>query len=112
MTTARDLRDQVAFEVRREDANGDPLGPFDPAFTTWAKLVWLRGSETAVQQRREGRQPVAIVVRSTPSTRCVTPAWRAVMSNDSNTIFNITSVSPAKERGFIDILATMGGPTG
>nr|WP_315026873.1 head-tail adaptor protein [Brevundimonas diminuta] len=112
MVSARDLRDLVAFETRREDANGDPLGPFEPAFTTWAKLVWLRGSESAVQQRLEGRQPVAIVVRASPTTRDITPAWRAVMHHDTAQVFNITSVSPAKERGFIDILAVMGGATG
>lgn len=112
MTTARDLRHMVDFEVRAEDENGDPLGPFEPVFDTWAKLVWLRGSETAVQQRLEGRQPVAIVVRSNSMTRLITPAWRAVLTNDDDQVLNITSVSPAKDRGFIDILATTGGATG
>lgn len=112
MTSARDLRELVTFEVRREDANGDPLGPFEPMMDVWAKLVWLRGSETAVQQRLEGRQPVAIVVRSNRAARLITPAWRAVLTNDDDQVLNITSVSPARDRGFIEILATMGGATG
>ena len=112
MTSARDLRELVTFEGRRIDANGDPLGPFEPLFEAWAKLVWLRGSETAAQARLEGRQPVAIVVRSNATTRQVTPAWRAVLTNDDDQVLNITSVAPAKDRGFIEILATMGGATG
>jgi hypothetical protein len=112
MTSARDLREMVDFEARREDENGDRLGPFEPIFETWAKLIWLRGSETAVQERLEGRQPVAIVVRSNAQTRRITPAWRAVLTNDGDQVLNITSVSPAKDRGFIDILATTGGATG
>lgn len=112
MSRAADLRDLVVFEARREDANGDPLGPFEPQFTTWSKLIWLRGSESAVQHRLEGRQPVAIVVRSTHATRRITSAWRAVLTHSPEQEFNITSVSPAKERGFIDILAVMGGATG
>lgn len=112
MTTARDLRHMVDFEARREDENGDPLGPFELMFEAWAKLVWLRGSETAVQQRLEGRQPVAIVVRSNTMTRRITPAWRAVLTNDGDQVLNITSVCPAKDRGFIEILATTGGASG
>lgn len=112
MTSARDLRNLVSFESRREDENGDPLGPFEPAFETWAKLIWLRGSETAVQERLEGRQPVAIVVRANAMTRRITPAWRAVLIRDADQALNITSASPAKEQGFIDILATTGGATG
>lgn len=112
MSRSADMRDLVDFEVRREDTNGDPLGPFEPQLTTWTKIIWLRGSESAVQQRLEGRQPVAIVVRATAATRRITTAWRAVMTHSPDQEFNITSVSPAKERGFIDILAVTGGATG
>lgn len=109
MTTSGDLRHLVEFEFRTEDENGDPLGPFQAVFETWTKLIWLRGGEGVVQQRLEGRQPVALVVRSNALTRQIKPTWRAVLTNDDDLVLNITSVSPAKERGFIDILATTGG---
>lgn len=109
MPSSRDLRHMVDFEYRLEDENGDPLGPFEPVFETWCALIWLRGGEGVVQQRLEGRQPVALVVRSNAQTRRITSAWRAVLTNDDDLVLNITSVSPAKERGFIDILATTGG---
>lgn len=112
MPGAGDLRDRITFEARGEDANGDPLGPWAPQFTVWAQLVWLRGSEAALQQRLEGKQPVAIVVRSSSSTRAINTAWRAVNARDPEQKFNLTSVSPAKEAGFLDILAVMGGATG
>ncbi len=112
MPGAGDLRDRVTFEARGEDANGDPLGAWAPQFTVWAQMVWLRGSEAALQQRLEGRQPVAIVVRTSSQTRGITTAWRAVNARNAEQRFNITAVSPAKEPGFIDVLATMGGATG
>ena len=109
MTTSGDLRHIVEFEFRSEDENGDLLGHFQPAFETWANLIWLRGGEGVVQQRLEGRQPVALVVRSNAMTRRIKSTWRAILTNDDDLVLNITSVSPAKERGFIDILATTGG---
>jgi len=112
MPGAGDLRDRITFEARGEDANGDPLGPWAPQFTVWAQMIWLRGSEAALQQRLEGRQPVAIVVRTSSQTRGITTAWRAVNARNTEQRFNITAVSPAKEPGFIDVLATMGGATG
>lgn len=112
MPEAGDLRDRITFEARGEDANGDPLGPWAPRFTVWAQMVWLRGSEAALQQRLEGKQPVAIVVRASSQTRGITTAWRAVNARNADQKFNITSVSPAKEPGFIDVLAVMGGATG
>lgn len=112
MPGAGALDQRITFEARTEDANGDPLGPWAPQFTVWAQLVWLRGSEGALQQRLEGKQPVAIVVRSSSSTRAINTAWRAVNAREPEQKFNITAVSPAKEQGFIDVLATMGGATG
>ncbi|ASE38470.1 head-tail adaptor protein [Brevundimonas vesicularis] len=112
MPGAGDLCDRITFEARGEDANGDPLGPWAPQFTVWAQMVWLRGSEAALQQRLEGRQPVAIVVRTSSQTRGITTAWRAVNARNAEQRFNITAVSAAKEPGLIDVLATMGGATG
>lgn len=112
MPGAGALDQRIRFEARTEDANGDPLGPWAEQFTVWAQLVWLRGSEAVLQQRLEGKQPVAIVVRSSSSTRAINTAWRAVNARNPAQAFNITAVSPAKEQGFIDVLATMGGATG
>nr|WP_314437610.1 head-tail adaptor protein [uncultured Brevundimonas sp.] len=112
MPGAGDLRDRIAFEVRDADANGDPQGPWKAKATVWAQVIWLRGTETVAQQRLEGRQPVVITIRESSQTREITPAWRAVNARHSGQKFNITAVSPSKDRGFLDVLAVMGGATG
>lgn len=112
MPSAGDLDHRILFQERGLDANGDPGGPWEDRHTVWAQMVWLRGSESAVQQRLEGKQPVAIVVRSSTQTRAITTAWRAVNARCRDQEFNIVAVSPAKERGFLDILAQRGGATG
>jgi head-tail adaptor len=112
MPGAGALKDRITFEARGLDANGDPLGAWETKFTVWAQLVWLRGSESALQQRLESKQPVAIVVRTSTQAREIDTSWRAVNARNAAQRFNITAVSPSKEPGFIDILAVMGGATG
>lgn len=112
MPGAGELRDRITFEARGLDANGDPLGAWEPRFTVWAQLVWLRGSESALQQRLEGKQPVAVVIRDSSQTREIDTAWRAVNARKTTERFNITAASPSKKRGFIDVLAVKGGATG
>lgn len=112
MLGAGDLRDRITFQKRGEDENGDPLGGWDDQFTRSARLTWLRGSEGVMASRLEGKQPVVITVRACSQTRLIDGSWRAVNARDDRQKFNITAASPAKERGFIDILAVMGGATG
>jgi hypothetical protein len=110
---AGDLTNRVRFESRALDANGDPLGPWTSAGDpVWAQLTWLRGTEAAMQQRLEGRQPVVITVRASTFTRQITPAWRAVNARDAAQRFAILTVSPARTQGFLDLLAVLGGATG
>lgn len=80
--------------------------------TVAAQLIWLRGSETAQQSRIEGVQPVAIVIRDSAAAREISTAWRVRNARELTQEFNITAVAPAKEPGFLDLLATLGGATG
>lgn len=112
MPGAGDLSARITFQARKLDTNGDPLGPWEDRFTVWTQLIWLRGSESALSLRLDGKQPVAMAVRASSHSRQITTAWRAVNARDANQKFNITSVSPAREAGFIDVLAVMGGATG
>lgn len=88
------------------------MGDWENQFTYAAQVIWLRGSEGALQQRLEGRQPVVIVVRASAQTRRITTAWRAKNAHHTDQVFNITAVSPSKQPGFIDVLAVVGGATG
>lgn len=112
MLGASDLDFRIRFQGRGEDDNGEPLAAWEDRFTRWAKITWLRGSESVMASRLEGRQPVVITVRACSQTRLIDGAWRAVNARNDKQKFNITAASPAKERGFIDILAVMGGATG
>lgn len=110
-TGAGDLKDRVRFDSRALDANGDPIGAFVPGFTVWAKIDYLRGSEVAIQQRLEKRQPVSVTVRDSTQARTINPAMQMVNTRTGEA-FNVTSSVPAKDAGFRNILAVSGGATG
>lgn len=111
-----DLNALVAFDKRGLDSNGDPMGEFVEAFRCRAAVDYQRGSEAAISNRLEGRQPATIIVRDNPTTREVTAAWQArviagrrVRVGDA---FNIQAAAPAREMGFINLLGVAGGATG
>ncbi len=111
-----DLNALVAFHKRDLDGNGDPLGAWAEVFRCRAAIDYQRGSETAIANRVEGRQPATIIVRDNPTTREVTAAWqvrviagRRVRVGDA---FNIQTVTPAREMGFINLLGVAGGAAG
>lgn len=116
MARAGDLDARVRFDSRAADANGDPLGAWTERFTVWAKVDYQRGSETAVSNRLEGRQPVTIMVRDSASARTITTGFRAVIVSGRGVIagqeLNITAVAPAREPGFWHLMATAGTATG
>lgn len=111
---AGDLRDRVLFQARGNDENGDPLGEFENQFTVWAQLIYQRGSETAVSNRLEGRLPVAVLIRDSEQARSITEGWRGkvMFGPRKDHLFNITSVGPAQERGFLSLQGVFGGATG
>lgn len=106
------FRERWTFQQRAEDANGDRRGPWEAGRTLYADVTFLRGTEAVMQDRLTGRQPVVITVRDSSLSRKITSAWRAIDSRSPDRIANITSVSPSRERGFLDILATIGGAQG
>ena len=116
MPGAGDLRNRIRFETRSTDANGDALGSWTEVCTVWAQVKWLRGSESAVNSRLEGRKPAVLVIRSSSQSRAFTEGLRAVAVSGQDVIpgqtFNLTAVTPAKESGFIDVMGVVGGATG
>lgn len=107
---------RIRFDQRAEDANGDRLGPWEDGFTVWARVQYLRGSEQAISNRIEGRQPVMIDVRETSLTSGINPGMRAVIIQArgvrGGTQLNITSSAPGQDPGFINVMATAGGAAG
>lgn len=111
-----DLNALVAFDRRTPDANGDPLGPFEEVFRCRASVDYQRGSETALAHRLEARQPATIILRDNATTKEITPAWQARIIAGRRVrvgdVFNITAAAPAKEYGFINLMAVTGVATG
>lgn len=106
----------VRFDVRGPDANGDPLGDWLPLCQVWAKADYLRGSESAVANRLQGRQPATFVIHDEEIVRQVTGGYRLVVvegrSIRCGETFNITAVAPDREPGFLNILGVTGGADG
>lgn len=111
-----EMNAEVRFDRRGPDANGDPLGDWMPVCTVWAKADYLRGSETAVANRLEGRQPATFVVHDEDQVRVLTLGHRAVVLEGrglrSGETFNITAVAPDRVPGFLNILGVTGGADG
>ena len=109
MPGAGDLTERWIFQQRAVDANGDRLDGWEqPGHTVWTSVLWLRGTEAVMQGRLTGVQPIVLTVRASLLTRQITPSWRAIDSRQRDRTANITGVSPARQRGFLDILATIG----
>lgn len=116
MPDAGALDSRVRFDARAWDANGDPMGDFVPGFTVWAKVDYLRGTESAQSNRLQGLQPVVIVIRDSAQARTITNGFRAVIISGRGVFpgqeLNLTAVAPDQTPGFLNIMATAGGATG
>lgn len=116
MASVGELDARVRFDKRGPDANGDPLGDFIPGFTVWAKVDYLRGTESAQSNRLQGLQPAVIVVRDSTQARTITNAFRAVIVAGRGVFpgqeLNLTAVAPDRTPGYLNIMATAGGATG
>lgn len=78
---AGDLRSKVRLEKRGivDDGFGNPVaGDWEAQFTRSAYIGPLKGGESVIAARLEGRQPAVIVLRYSALTRTITNEWRAV----------------------------------
>lgn len=104
MTTTGQMRERVRFQQKTLDANGDPLGPWDPdGLLVWARVVSMKGSEPVLQQRLLGIQPVAVTIRYSRAAAQITSAWRMVWEGQPYNI--VAPPSSDERRAFIEIVA-------
>ena len=108
--TAGKLRDRVTFGSRDivDDGYGNEVsGPFEDRFTVWAGITYLRGSESVLAARLEGRQPAVVRVRSSALARQITTDWQ--MRNErGGVIYAVRSVIETEDRAFLDIAVEAG----
>ncbi|WP_342643449.1 head-tail adaptor protein [Rhodoligotrophos ferricapiens] len=112
---AGQLRERVLFQTRlpdQDDGYGNVIeGSWTDEFAVAARIQFLRGTESVMAARLEGREPVIITVRRSSQTEQITPDWRAVDARNPDRIFNIRGVSPDEKHTVFDILADGGVAT-
>lgn len=76
-------------------------------FTARAEFRYLRGSETVMAARLQGRQPIVAVIPSSEASRQVTSDWR-LRDIRRSISYNIRTVVPSDDRRWIEITAESG----
>lgn len=108
--SASSLFEHVAFESPvpvSGDGGGGVLNGFTRQFYERAEFIHIRGSESVLANRLEGRHVQVIRVRSSQASRAATTDWRIVNTRTSE-VFNIRDITPTVDRGFLDCLAERG----
>lgn len=109
------LRERVTFD-RRIDTNPDAPADYGNVVSEWvqqftcaAEYIHLRGSETVMAGRLQGRHPQVVRVRSSSLTRQVATDWR-VRDTRRGTEFAIRDVTidPDGDGAAVDILVESG----
>ena len=99
------------------DGQGGQEDGWTEEFETDARFTWLRGGETVMASRLEGRQPVVIRVRKSGLSDAITTDWRIRDTRDgafdsseywTGPVYNIRSIVPTDDRRWYDITAESG----
>jgi head-tail adaptor len=103
------LNQRFTFErrVSQGDGAGNTVAAFVPVFTCAAARADLKGGETVMASRLEGRQPVVLRIRASAESRAVTTDWMARDARSGET-FNIRSKSETGDRLYFDMLCEAG----
>lgn len=110
MSSASELRHRLQFSLHSEhqDGYGNFVGEWVAQFTVSAKVKYLRGTESVMAARLEGRQPILITLRNCISARRITSDWRAL---DVRTGVLFAIKEPPRltdDRAFLEMFAESG----
>ena len=107
------LYHSFAFEKRVEvsDGRGNTIGDWLEQFRCRAGRDIMRGGETVMAARLEGRQAVIVTVRASSRTRMVNSDWRARDARTGET-YNIRTVQPSERRDHIEFFCEAGVANG
>ena len=114
MTGAGDLREVIDMQQREwaDDGygNGGYTGPFATVFSAAARIQILRGTETVMGARLQGKQTIALTMRWQPAFATVDTTWRAV-NGRTGAEYNIRSIEPDERKSFVNVLSETGVAT-
>ncbi len=106
---AGDLYYRVAFDkrVQVDDGAGNTEGDWEEQFSCRAAYRHLRGGESIMAGRLQGKHTQVIIVRASAQTRTVSTDWRArdVRNGD---VFNIRDITHETDRLWISMLCEKG----
>lgn len=115
------LIEHVAFDGRQEvdDGMGNFVGKFVEALQCRAAFVYLRGTETVIAARLEGRQPIVVRVRRSSKTNQIDHDWQMRDLRDgawdgdrwTGPVFAVRSIIPTEDRLYLDIAVERGVAT-
>lgn len=106
------LVDRVGFQKlgQASDEAGGTISAFAEIFVCRAKIFHMRGGESVIAGRLEGRHTIIIRVRASADARTVTADWR-VVDKRSGQVYAVRDVTPSDDRAYIDFLAESGVAT-
>lgn len=106
---AGDLYYGVAFDKRAEvdDGYGNTVSDWQEQFQCRAAYRHLRGGESVMAGRLQGKHTQVIIVRASSQTRQITTDWR-VRDTRSGEAFNIRDVTHETNRQWISLLCEKG----
>ncbi|OWJ70993.1 phage head-tail adapter protein [Haematobacter missouriensis] len=100
---------RVAFDepIATPNGQGGQLMGWTERLHAYARIMWLRGSETVIAARLAGRQPAVVVIPSSTIARLITTEWRMrdVRSGD---VFNIRTMVESDDRADIELTVEKG----
>lgn len=103
-----DHRMQFSRRVEQQDGYGNMIADWQPEFEAWCDITFLKGSETVLASRLEGRSPVIIKLRSSTDSQRVTHEWRAKHLN-TGVVYEIKEMPrPTEDRAYLEMMATNG----
>lgn len=103
------LRELFAFDKRLEisDGAGNTVADWAEQFQCAARRESLKGGETVMASRLEGRQPYIVTIRYTASSGLVTHDWRARDAR-SNAEYSIKTAVARPRKDYIDLIIVEG----
>ncbi len=109
MTDAGELDQRYAFAKKgsASDGYGGTTTAYVDQFTVWAGVTHLRGGETVMAGRLQGKHPQVVRIRSSSQSRQITTDWRA-RDTKTGTVFAIRDITPTSDRLFLDVLCESG----
>jgi SPP1 family predicted phage head-tail adaptor len=92
------------------DGMGGTEAGWEDVFETRAHFRYLRGGESVLAGRLQGRLTIVATIPSHTAARQVTPDWR-IRDAREGTIYNVRSIIPSDDRAFLELTAESGVAT-